>query len=215
MKKRRRLKKRRRAKKEDRLSRILTKNRDRTKPPMIMKDKTKYNRKNKNYRQTSDPKQIMKTMQFLSDRVPEIKTIVIDTINAVMIDDEMKRMKQKGYDKWINLATSVFDIIQLSNRLRGDLIIFNMFHVESFLEDDGKRVSRILTNGKKLEKLKLETKIPIVLYARVEGISGNNEHYFETRANQSTSKTPKGMFEDFKIANDLQLVINKINEYNS
>jgi len=34
-----------------------------------------------------------------NEKFAHIKTVVIDTLNGVMIDDEMSRIKQKGYDK--------------------------------------------------------------------------------------------------------------------
>ena len=67
---------------------------------------------------------------------------------------------------------------------------------------------------KKLEKIKLESKLPIVLFGSVEkGLQGDNNYFFETQANRSTGKTPLGMFNDFKIANSLKLVDDTIRNY--
>jgi hypothetical protein len=67
----------------------------------------------------------------------------------------------------------------------------------------------IKTNGQKLSKIGLETKFPIVLYAKV--IDG--QHVFETVANFSTAKTPMGMFADKVIPNDIAEVLKAVEEY--
>ena len=55
----------------------------------------------------------------------------------------------------------------------------------------------------------LETKFPIVLYAKcVDG-----QYLFETQANFSTAKTPMGMFEEKTIPNDIAEVLKAVEEY--
>ena len=67
----------------------------------------------------------------------------------------------------------------------------------------------IKTNGQKLSKIGLETKFPIVLYAKcVDG-----QYLFETQANFSTAKTPMGMFEEKVIPNDIAEVLKAVDEY--
>lgn len=67
---------------------------------------------------------------------------------------------------------------------------------------------------KKLEKIKLESKLPVVLYTHMErGLQGDNEYKFETQACRSTGKSPIGMFDSFLIPNSLTLVDSKIREY--
>jgi len=177
--------------------------------------KKSYNLENKNYINTSDPKAIENILREISSKVPRIKHIVIDTMNAIMVDDEFKRMKTKSFDKWIDLAVSIYDIVKVSNKeLRDDLKIYMFFHSEELRDESGEiKYQKILTNGKRLGKVRLETKFTIVLFARVSGKDGNNEFYFETRKNNSTGKTPFGMFKDFKIPNDLKIVSDTIDEF--
>ena len=42
---------------------------------------------------------------------------------------------------------------------------------------------------------------------------GNNKYFFQTRAANSSAKTPLGMFEDFEIPNSLALVDATIRNY--
>jgi len=176
--------------------------------------KSAYNAEKKNYYKGSDLAMISKILAGISDKRPEIKVIIIDTVNAIMLDDEMSKIKQKGYDKWTDLVAGIYELIQLSNSLRDDLMIIMMFHQDEYRDDiTGQVERRILTNGRKLEKIQLETKLPIVLYSVVEGTGGNNQYYFETQANNSTGKSPAGMFETFKIDNNLRAVIEAVKNY--
>ena len=47
-----------------------------------------------------------------------VKTIVVDTLNTAMVDKEVKSMKEKSYDKWIDLASYVWDLIEAAGKLR-------------------------------------------------------------------------------------------------
>ena len=58
--------------------------------------KEQYNEKNKNYMATSDVQTIMSLLSKISNEQPQIKVVVLDTLNAIMIDDEFSRMKEKG-----------------------------------------------------------------------------------------------------------------------
>ena len=170
--------------------------------------KTFFNSEQKNYIKTSDAQKIKQILIGISNKANHIKTIIVDTVNAIMVDDEMSRMKEKGYDKWQDLAISVYDLIGTANELRDDLIVVFMFHIHD-IGEEGQHFYHILTNGKKLDKIKLESKMPIVLFAKCI----DDEYVFETQANKSTAKSPMGMFEDKIIPNDLNFVIKKIKEY--
>lgn len=144
----------------------------------------------------------------------KIKSIIIDTINGVMVDKEMLESKKLTFDKWADLAKDIYEIISVANSLRDDLIVYFMGHVTLYTDVDGNESKCLITNGRKLEKIKLESKLPIVLFGSVErGSNGDNKYWFETQANRSTGKTPLGMFNEFKIPNSLALVDSKIREY--
>jgi len=179
--------------------------------------RTLYNEENENYIKTSDPKMIRAILEFCGKKDSGVKTLVIDTMNAIMLDDEMKRSKEKDFDKWVDMANAVYFIIQEANACKNeDLTIFLIFHEESFYDDDGVRTTRILTNGKKLSKIQLETKITTVLWAHVdEGDNGINKHYFTTRKSKNnTCKSPEGMFDSFKIDNDFEKIRQTVINFN-
>lgn len=168
-----------------------------------------YSPEKMNYWKCDDNVMILEGLKKLNAARPDLKVIVIDTINGIMIADEMKRSKEKGYDKWIDLATAVYDIIDTALMMRDDLTVVFVAHAQTVLEDTGYMFTRMKTSGKKLDKIVLESKFPTVLLAKA--VAGN--YVFETHANNSTAKTPLGAFDTDTIPNDLAAVIKVLEEY--
>ena len=168
-----------------------------------------------------DRKQIIKTVKDSQGRTikdytnaqpgfENVEYIVIDTLNGIMVDDEMTRMAEKGYDKWADLASAVYGIIVFALKMRPELTVIFLAHTQTERDDvTGQTWTRIKTNGRKLDKIVLESKFTTVLYARC--VDGN--FIFETRANSSTAKTPMGAFEEATIPNDIMEVIKRLEEY--
>lgn len=172
--------------------------------------------KGKNYFETSDAVTIMNMMKSIGTSGTTIKTIIIDTINGIMVDAEMLESKKLTFDKWADLAKSIYEIITIANGLREDLVVYLMGHATVYTDVDGNESKCLITNGRKLEKIKLESKLPIVLFTNVErGTQGENKYYFETQQNRSTGKTPLGMFKDFLVPNSLSLVDSTVRSYYS
>ena len=171
--------------------------------------KSQYNAENKNYMRTDDKDKVLVLLQGINEKCPNIKTVVVDTLNGIMVADEMRRSKEKGFDKWQDLAVSVYNIIDYALTMRDDITVIFICHSQTVRDDSGYMFTSIKTNGQKLSKIGLETKFPIVLYAKcVDG-----KYVFETQANFSTAKTPLGMFADKTIDNDIVKVIEAIKEY--
>ena len=84
--------------------------------------KKQYNVENKNYCVTDDATKILAYMVGIAQKRPDIKTIVIDTIGSIMIADEMRRMKEKGYDKWQDLAQCIWNLVDVAYTLRKRLL---------------------------------------------------------------------------------------------
>ena len=165
-----------------------------------------YNKENKNYFQCDAPEQIFSLMQTIDEKQKQIKFLVIDTLNGCMVADEMRRAKEKAYDKWMDLAQSVYSIVDYSNKMRDDLTVILIGHTQT--SDDG--FTCMLTNGRKLNKICLESKMTTVLLSR---INENGEYVFETRARNSTAKTPRGAFDVDEIPNDITLVIDALKDF--
>lgn len=170
-----------------------------------------YNADNKNYFQTRDLAKIIAYLINVASKADHIKTIVIDTLNTAMVDKEVKEMGSKdGFSKWIDLAQYVWNICETAATLRDDLTVIVVMHSETVRDDLGYTFTRIKTNGRKLEKLVLESLFNVVLLAKVKE---DGSYVFETRAKNSTTKTPMGAFDSDEIPNDMQAVLNTLSEF--
>ena len=79
------------------------------------------------------------------DNMKHIKVVVVDTLNALMVADEVRRMKEKGFDKWQDLAQCIWQLIDQTMELRDDLTIIFVCHSQTQKEDDGYTFTRIKT----------------------------------------------------------------------
>lgn len=158
---------------------------------------------------------VVGTVQLLLRKISEeekmkhIKVVVIDTLNGLMVADEVRRMKEKGYDKWQDLAQCVWLLLDGLYSYREDLTIIVICHSQTQKEDDGYTFTRIKTSGKKLDKLNVESKLTTVLYATCK----DGRYVFMTHSDNSTAKTPLGAFEDDEIDNDIVQVLEALKEY--
>ena len=103
------------------------------------------------------------------------------------------------------MAQSVFNIVDVANKLRDDLTVIMLGHAQT--SDDG--FTCLLTNGRKLNKIKLESKLTTVLLAKEK----DGQFIFETKAHNSTAKTPMGAIEENEIPNDIMPVIKALEEF--
>jgi hypothetical protein len=127
-----------------------------------------------------------------------------------MIDDEFARMKEKGFDKWQDMAYSVYELISVANTLREDLTIIFIMHSQTEKDDfGGASFTRAKTSGKKLDKVVVESKFTTVLLAKCT----DGKYIFETHANNSTTKTPMGAFTEETIENDITKVLEALKDY--
>ncbi len=173
--------------------------------------KNSFNAENKNYLKTDFPQIALQALQKInSDKgYSHIKLVVVDTINGLMVADEMRRSKEKGYDKWQDLAQSIYDLIDYSLTMRDDVTIVFVAHTQTDHDDNGYMFTRIKTSGRKLDKITLESKFSTVLISKcVDG-----RYLFETQANFSTAKSPMGAFESKEIDNDITAVIAALKEF--
>lgn len=173
--------------------------------------RSSYNKENRNYVRTSNKETIIQLFERIQKEkeFSHIKYVVVDTINGIMVDDEMARMKEKGYDKWADLAFAVYGLITYALKMREDLTVIFLAHAQAERDDNGNMWTHIKTSGKKLDKIVLESKFTTVLYSKC--IDG--EHVFETHANNSTAKTPLGAFEEMTVANDIVEVLKRLEEF--
>ena len=173
-----------------------------------------YSVDNKNYFATdsfSTCKALMEKVDK-SENFRNIKYLVIDTLNGMMVAEEMRILAMQGGDKrsaWTDLASNGWDIINKALTLREDLTVIILCHSETISDDNGIVKTRIKTNGRKLEKLVLESKMTTVVWAVRQG----GKYKFILSADGSTCKVPLGAFQSDECDNDIMIVIKALEDY--
>lgn len=173
-----------------------------------------YSVENKNYFATDSFASCKSLMEKVdkSENFRHIKYLVIDTINGMMVAEEMRILAMQGGDKrsaWTDLASNGWDIINKALTLRDDLTVIILCHSETISDDNGIVKTRIKTNGRKLEKLVLESKMTTVVWA----VRQDGKYKFILSADGSTCKVPLGAFQTDECDNDIMIVIKALEEY--
>lgn len=173
--------------------------------------KKQYNAESRNYLRVDFPQVVHQALEKVdkAENYRHIKCVVVDTINGIMVADEMRRCKEKGYDKWQDLAQSIYDLIDYSLVMRDDVTVIFVAHTQTDHDDNGYMFTRIKTSGRKLDKITLESKFSTVLLSKcVDG-----RFLFETQANNSTAKSPMGAFDSKEIDNDIVKVMKALEDF--
>ena len=132
------------------------------------------------------------------------KSIIIDDSQYLLVNELFDRSKEKGYDKFTDIAVNFRNLVHYVNDMPDDdKIVYFLHHSEA--DTDGREKAK--TIGRMLdEKLTLEGCFDIVIYCQ--------DHKFYTQGDgMSTAKTPEGMFDESEIPNDLKAVDTAIREY--
>lgn len=153
---------------------------------------------------------------FVTDKANDIiaymqntkrKVIVVDDFQYVMANEFMRRSEERGYDKFTEIGRNAWNILVAAGGLPADVRVYILSHSDT---NDSGRV-KAKTIGRMLdEKITVEGMFTLVLRTVVR----DGEYYFSTRNNGAdTVKTPKGMFAEELIPNDLETVDKAICSY--
>jgi len=171
---------------------------------------------NTNFYKTDKSNVVIMLLKKISDTMPHIKTILLDTITSLMISEFMNRIKEKGYEKFTDSAYDTFTILNMLDDLREDLTIVVVAHTEENYDSDGVLKTSFKVPGGKLigGNIKVEGMFTTVLYSEVVMENQVPCYYFVTQNNgKNTCKSPAGMFENIRIPNDLSKIIKDIQKY--
>ena len=173
-----------------------------------------YSVKNKNYFATDSFSTVQGLLNKINDdeKFKHIKYVVIDTLNGMMVAEERRIWAMQSGDKrsaWSDLAQNGWGIINIALAMREDLTIVILCHSETISDDNGIIRTRIKTNGRKLEKLVLESKMTTVVWA----VRQDGKYKFILSADGSTCKVPLGAFDNDECDNDITIVIKALAEY--
>ena len=173
-----------------------------------------YNVNNKNYFATDSFSTVQSLLRKINDdeKFKHIKYVVIDTLNGMMVAEEMRILAMQSGDKrsaWSDLAQNGWGIINVALSMRENLTVIILCHSETISDDNGIIRTRIKTNGRKLEKLVLESKMTTVVWS----VRQDGKYKFILSADGSTCKVPLGAFDNDECDNDITIVIKALAEY--
>ena len=176
--------------------------------------RAQYSADRKNYVRTDNFTKIWKALDHIDkdEALKGIKYVVIDTLNGMMVGEEMRILAMQDGDKrsaWTDLAQHGWGIVNKALEMRSDVTVIILCHSETVSDDNGIVKTRIKTNGRKLEKLVLESKMTTVVWA----VRQDGKYKFILSADNSTAKVPLGAFETDEIDNDIMIVIKALEEY--
>lgn len=179
-----------------------------------------YNEDNKNLVKVNDWQELVDLLHSVDEDAPQMKNVVIDDAIYIMRTEFFNRCKEKGFDKYNELADHFRRVIATCSSLRDDLNIFMLLHTET-VETEGTIIGyKSSSVGKLLDKMyRPEENTAITLFAQPKfDDKGKPSYGFYThkmRVNgiELPSKTPEGMFEEDFIPNDLGLVVKAMKEY--
>lgn len=164
---------------------------------------------------TSSSEQISQFLKLISEKRPNVTTVVVDDSTFLSAKELDRRRSEQGYQKFNDIAHDFLHLSEIANTLREDLNVYFMHHVrtegDGILED---KFVKAMSHGKMIdEKLaSVEAQFEIVfLSCKIKGENGEPSYKFKTRDTSSSTKTPKGMFSEQFIDNDLELVNKAIN----
>lgn len=175
-----------------------------------------YNSEKKNYKEVDDANEITRLLKTISEKATHIKNIVIEDSNYIMGFNMVAKATETGFTKFSLMARDMVDLFRAARMLRDDIIVFYFTHPE-VIEDSGEIIGyKIKTAGKLIDnQVLLEGLMTVCLYTLVEEQKDGTASYnFVTnRYRKFPAKSPSGMFDEIKIPNDLQQVVNKVSEY--
>ena len=139
---------------------------------------------------------------------PDVKTIVIDDSQYLIVNEFFDKAAEKGYDKFTSIALNFRNLIHWVNiGLPEDVTVYFLHHtqVDDFGRTKAKTVGKLLD-----EKLTVEGCFDVVLMTE----HNQDGYWFRTHsAGNDPVKTPVDMFSDDLIPNDLAVVDKAIREY--
>jgi hypothetical protein len=173
-----------------------------------------YNIDKKNYWSSDSFSVVSSILRKINEQeqFQHIKYVVIDTLNGLMVAEEMRILAMQSGDKrsaWSDLAQNGWSIINQALGMRDDITVIILCHSETVSDDNGIIKTRIKTNGRKLEKLVLESKMTTVVWA----VRQDGKYKFILSADGSTCKVPLGAFQTDECENDIMVVIKALEEY--
>ena len=141
-------------------------------------------------------------------RSPDIRSVVIDDSQYLIVNEFFDKVAEKGYDKFTSIALNFRNLIHWVNiGLPDNVTVYFLHHtqVDEFGQTKAKTIGKLLD-----EKLTVEGCFDVVLMTE----RNQDGWWFRTHSGGADPvKTPMDMFTDDLIPNDLNVVDMSIRSY--
>ena len=186
--------------------------------------RTSYNSTNKNYVKESDIDKIKSYLAGIVKNRPDIKIIVIDTINTILTDFLQKERKKINFDVWREVANDAYELYSFAKGLErpGDdnLIIVFIAHAEEYRSINPQTGMeelhfRTLFPGKQATKNRLSKFLPYNVYTYLDFEEQEHEKRYKFRTQNTgfcEARSTYGVL-PLTMGNDLGEVIRLIRKY--
>lgn len=179
-----------------------------------------YSTEQKNLFKVSEYAALLSLLNSINEKAAHVKNVIIDDAIYIMRTEFFDRSKERGFDKYNELADHFRRIIAQCSNMRDDLNVFMLLHLDT-VESDGSVIGyKAASVGKLLDKMynPLES-VSVTLFAQPKyddkGVPtfGFYTHKMKVNGVELPCKTPEGMFTEDFIPNDLGAVVKAMNEY--
>jgi hypothetical protein len=161
----------------------------------------------------TDATRIVKYMNAINEKRPDIKNIIIDDmqyVQATKFMDRLCEVKGKGseFDKFNEIGKDLYSILNTATKMRMNLNVIMMAHTD--IDDFGN--IKLKTVGKLVDRIfSPEGLCNVVIQSSYE----DEKYVFITqkRNDRDILKSPSQMFPKVKMDNDLNEIIKLVNAY--
>lgn len=160
-----------------------------------------------NYFSTDDFSKIESVIEYIDNKRPDIKNIIIDDFQYLMANEYMRRADENGFKKFSDIAQNTTRVLSALQKCRENITGFILSHNE--IDENGK--SKCKTIGNMLDKyFDVHGLCTIIFHT----INGDGQYKFLTQTDGARiAKSPRGMFEERLIDNDLGAIRKAIDDY--
>lgn len=165
---------------------------------------------------------IVKLIEEINKNQLHIKNLIIDDAGFIMTELYFEKVLETGYGKFTQIAKAFQSILTSAKNMRNDLNIAILMHDEDETSNSVKVKKKVKTVGKMLDdQYNPLSVVSIALFTTVSYDKDNiaSYHFITNRTTVNSielpAKSPRGMFPDLLIPNDLDFVFTKAREYYS
>ena len=178
-----------------------------------------YSSEKKNIFGTDNWKDVLDLLTKISTQ-KHIKHVMIDDIGFIATKEFFARANEIGYAKFTDIGVHMQSVINKCKELPKHMTVFLNFHEDDDITDKIKVGKKVKLIGSLLEdKYNPLAIVTVCLFTDVTyDKDGKASYSFLTQRTKIAgqvipAKSPNGMFEELRIPNDLNLVVQKLTEY--